>query len=79
MYAMVLTPLESTAPMHDTRQAFELAWASVYTTMGARPRVVAMDDVTFRYPVEVGSLLQLDTQVDLAEGMCYICKITHSA
>ena len=45
------------------REAFELAWANTCTHIRSRPCVIAMDDVMFRKPVEVGSLLFLSSQI----------------
>lgn len=44
------------------RQAFELAWANTYTFCRKRPFIVHMDDILFRAPVDVGSLLYMNSQ-----------------
>ncbi|XP_050792604.1 acyl-coenzyme A thioesterase 9, mitochondrial isoform X3 [Gopherus flavomarginatus] len=45
------------------RKAFELGWATASSYGGARPYVVAVDDIMFQRPVEIGSLLLLSAQV----------------
>ncbi len=47
------------------REAFELGWATTCVHVKARPSVVCMDDIYFRKPVEVGSLLYLSSQVSI--------------
>lgn len=50
------------------RKAFELGWATAFTYSSSRPFVVAVDDIMFQRPVEIGSLLFLASQV------CYTDK-----
>ncbi|KAK3896234.1 hypothetical protein Pcinc_000089 [Petrolisthes cinctipes] len=50
------------------RQAYELGWACAYTYSKQRPRVLHIDDILFRSPVEIGSLLYLNSQVVYTEG-----------
>ena len=50
------------------REAFELAWANAYLLAGAHPYFLALDDVTFHRPVEIGSLLHLTATVAFAPG-----------
>ena len=45
------------------RVAFETAWANAAALSHARPKVVDVDNIMFRKPVEVGSLLLLSSQV----------------
>ncbi|XP_064413304.1 acyl-CoA thioesterase 9, tandem duplicate 1 isoform X1 [Latimeria chalumnae] len=45
------------------RKAYELGWANACTYGGSRPYLVAVDDIMFRKPVEVGSLLYLSSQI----------------
>lgn len=45
------------------RNAFEVAWATVYVLSGRRPKTYHTDDIWFRKPVELGSLLHYDSQV----------------
>ncbi|XP_035567830.1 acyl-coenzyme A thioesterase 9, mitochondrial isoform X1 [Canis lupus baileyi] len=45
------------------RKAYELGWATACNFGGSRPFVVAVDDIMFQKPVEVGSLLFLSSQV----------------
>ncbi|XP_051543694.1 acyl-coenzyme A thioesterase 9, mitochondrial-like [Myxocyprinus asiaticus] len=41
------------------RKAYELGWANACAFAGCRPTLVAVDDILFRKPVEIGSLLLL--------------------
>ncbi|MGH0188657.1 UNVERIFIED_CONTAM: hypothetical protein FKN15_030863 [Acipenser sinensis] len=45
------------------RKAYELGWANACTYGGSRPHLVAVDDIMFQKPVEIGSLLFLSSQV----------------
>ncbi|KAL3255912.1 hypothetical protein MRX96_046647 [Rhipicephalus microplus] len=45
------------------RNAFELAWATTYILSGRRPKTYHTDDIWFRRPVELGSLLHYQSQV----------------
>jgi acyl-coenzyme A thioesterase 9 len=45
------------------RKAYELAWANAEVFGKARPRLCAVDDISFRRPVLIGSLLMLSSQV----------------
>jgi len=49
------------------RQAFELGWANTYTFSRGRPFCLHMDDIWFRAPVEVGSLLYFNSQIAYTE------------
>ncbi|XP_053165562.1 acyl-coenzyme A thioesterase 9, mitochondrial isoform X3 [Hemicordylus capensis] len=49
------------------RKAYELGWASAHSYGNSRPFVVAVDDIMFQKPVEVGSLLLLSSQVCYTE------------
>ncbi|KAM7181739.1 acyl-coenzyme A thioesterase 9, mitochondrial isoform 2-T2 [Macrochelys suwanniensis] len=49
------------------RKAFELGWATACSYGGSRPYVVAVDDIMFQRPVEIGSLLLLSAQVCYTE------------
>lgn len=51
------------------RKAYELGRANACAFAGCRPTVVAVDDILFRKPVEIGSLLMLSSQVCYTEGM----------
>ncbi|KAM4795685.1 acyl-coenzyme A thioesterase 9, mitochondrial [Rhinophrynus dorsalis] len=59
------------------RKAYELGWANACTYGGSRPYVVAVDDIIFQRPVEIGSLLFLSSQVCYTEGN-YIQVRVHS-
>ncbi|XP_034023993.1 acyl-CoA thioesterase 9, tandem duplicate 1 isoform X2 [Thalassophryne amazonica] len=50
------------------RKAYELAWANACSYGGCRPNLVAVDDILFQKPVEIGSLLLLSSQVCYTEG-----------
>lgn len=50
------------------RQAFELAWANTFVYSGQRPLTNHMDDILFRMPVDVGSLLYFNSQICYTEG-----------
>lgn len=45
------------------RQAFELAWANACLYSQTTPRITMVDDISFRKPVIIGSLLLLSSQV----------------
>ncbi|XP_027721624.1 acyl-coenzyme A thioesterase 9, mitochondrial isoform X1 [Vombatus ursinus] len=49
------------------RKAFELGWATAYHFAGSRPFIVAVDDIMFQRPVEIGSLLFFSSQVCFTE------------
>ncbi|XP_038658706.1 acyl-coenzyme A thioesterase 9, mitochondrial-like isoform X2 [Scyliorhinus canicula] len=59
------------------RKAFELAWANACIYGGSRPYPVAVDDILFQKPVEIGSLLYLSSQVCYTESN-YIQVRVHS-
>jgi hypothetical protein len=44
-------------------QAFELAWANTNVFGRCRPHCRHMDDIWFRQPVEVGSMLYYNSQI----------------
>lgn len=50
------------------RKAYELGWANAFSYCGSRPSLVAVDDILFQKPVEIGSLLLLSSQVCYTEG-----------
>ncbi|KAK3515510.1 hypothetical protein QTP70_024205 [Hemibagrus guttatus] len=49
------------------RKAYELGWTNACVFAGCRPVLVAVDDIMFRKPVEIGSLLLLSSQVCYTE------------
>ncbi|KAM4047497.1 LOW QUALITY PROTEIN: acyl-coenzyme A thioesterase 9, mitochondrial [Anomaloglossus baeobatrachus] len=59
------------------RKAYELGWATACSYGGSRPYVVAVDDIMFQRPVEIGSLLFLSSQVCYTESN-YIQIRVHS-
>ncbi|XP_068126156.1 acyl-coenzyme A thioesterase 9, mitochondrial isoform X2 [Hyperolius riggenbachi] len=50
------------------RKAYELGWATACSYGGSRPYLVAVDDIMFQRPVEIGSLLFLSSQVCYTEN-----------
>lgn len=50
------------------REAFELAYATAAIYLDARPLTLSSDDMAFRRPVPIGSMLFLNAQVVYAEG-----------
>lgn len=50
------------------RQAFEIAWCAGWSATRAQPKFLAMSDVVFLLPVEVGHMLTFDAEVDYAPG-----------
>ena len=50
------------------RQAFELAWTNACLYSQTTPRIVVVDDISFRKPVIIGSLLFLSSQVVYTEA-----------
>eukprot|EP00795_Rhopilema_esculentum_P012543 gene12543-3238_t len=50
------------------REAFELGWATTCVHIKSRPSIISMDDINFRKPVEVGSLLYLSSQIVFTDG-----------
>lgn len=50
------------------RSAYELAFCNASTFLHARPVLLALDEITFRKPVPIGSQLHLASQVVYAEG-----------
>lgn len=49
------------------RCAFELAWATAYIMSGRKPEIYHTDDIWFRRPVDVGSLLHYEAQAVYTE------------
>ena len=49
------------------RSAYELAWAESWSFSQCRPSCVAVDDIIFRKPVEIGSLLYLSQIIGITE------------
>lgn len=50
------------------RKAYELGWATACNFGGSRPFIVAVDDIMFQKPVEIGSLLFFSSQVCFTKG-----------
>lgn len=59
------------------RKAYELGWATACNFGGSQPFVVAVDDIMFQKPVEIGSLLFLSSQVCFTQDK-YIQVRVHS-
>ncbi|XP_065656297.1 acyl-coenzyme A thioesterase 9, mitochondrial isoform X3 [Hydra vulgaris] len=51
------------------REAFELAWANSCVYIKSIPNIITIDDIVFRKPVEVGSLLYLSSQIVFTKGL----------
>ncbi|XP_077199150.1 acyl-coenzyme A thioesterase 9, mitochondrial isoform X2 [Paroedura picta] len=49
------------------RKAYELGWATACSYGSSRPYVIAVDDIMFQRPVEIGSLLFFSSQVCYTE------------
>ncbi|RYY37050.1 hypothetical protein EON62_01350 [archaeon] len=50
------------------RNAFETAWSCAWLATGSLPKFLALDDITFLRPVEVGTLLRFDARLVYAPG-----------
>ncbi|OZJ06814.1 hypothetical protein BZG36_00001, partial [Bifiguratus adelaidae] len=50
------------------RRAYELAWANAAAFTKSRPVPLSLDDITFRKPVPIGTLLDLSSHVVYSEG-----------
>ncbi|OQV19676.1 Acyl-coenzyme A thioesterase 9, mitochondrial [Hypsibius exemplaris] len=50
------------------RNAFELAWSNAYMYCGSRPITMTVDDIKFRRPVDIGSLLLMSARLVYTEG-----------
>ncbi|ELT98028.1 hypothetical protein CAPTEDRAFT_123067 [Capitella teleta] len=57
------------------RQAFEIAWANACVYCKGRPSIVAVDDIIFKKPVEIGSLLYLSSQIVYTNGDHMLVKV----
>lgn len=57
------------------RKAFELAWANASLYSNTRPYIKTVDDILFRKPVEIGSLLFLSSQVVYTKGSMLQLKV----
>lgn len=61
------------------RRAFEVAWAAGWKATGAQPKFLALDDVSFQHPVEVGTLVRFDARLSHALGppaKTYVVSVT---
>ncbi|CBY21648.1 unnamed protein product [Oikopleura dioica] len=50
------------------RQSLELAWSVACTVSNGKHRIIFIDDILFKAPVEIGSILFLHSQVIYSEG-----------
>lgn len=50
------------------RLAFELAFCNASVFLKYRPTFIALDEISFRKPVSIGTLLSLDSQIAYSEG-----------
>ncbi|XP_032787008.1 acyl-coenzyme A thioesterase 9, mitochondrial isoform X1 [Daphnia magna] len=58
------------------RLAVELAWANCYVYCKSLPTVVHVDDILFRKPVEIGSLLYFSSQVVYTQGHYVMVRVS---
>jgi acyl-coenzyme A thioesterase 9 len=61
------------------RRAFETAWAAGWKATGALPKFLALDDISFQHPVEVGTLVRFDARLSHALGpphKTYVVSVT---
>nr|CAH0100913.1 unnamed protein product [Daphnia galeata] len=58
------------------RLAIELAWANGYVYCKSLPTLVHVDDILFRKPVEIGSLLYFSSQVVYTQGHYVMIRVT---
>jgi len=58
------------------RQAFELGWALAFVQSKSRPQLMNVDDIWFRKPVEIGSMLYLQAQVVYGGGDYYMIRVS---
>ena len=49
------------------KAAYEIAWSCGWRATGVAPQFLALDAVTFRAPVDVGTLLRMDAQIAFAD------------
>lgn len=57
------------------RKAYELGWANAALYCKARPVLKVVDDIVFRKPVEIGSLLFFSSQIVYTEGPLLQVKV----
>jgi len=50
------------------RLAYELAFCNASVFISSRPTFLALDEISFRKPVSIGTFLALDSQIVYAEG-----------
>jgi acyl-coenzyme A thioesterase 9 len=50
------------------REAYELAYVAAMKFLKARPLTVCLDEISFRQPVRIGSILTYDAEVVYSEG-----------
>lgn len=58
------------------RLAVELAWANSYVYCKSLPVLVHVDDILFRKPVEIGSLLYFSSQVVYTQGQFVMVRVS---
>jgi acyl-coenzyme A thioesterase 9 len=57
------------------RQGFELGWVNACMFSGSLVDISVVDDITFRRPVIIGSLLFLSSQVVYTQGNSILVKV----
>ena len=60
------------------RQGFELAFSTSYLFAKSQPSFVALDDITFYKPVEIGDILKLKSTVTYTEGRFLLVEVIAS-
>eukprot|EP00049_Salpingoeca_infusionum_P003899 m.72305 g.72305 ORF g.72305 m.72305 type:complete len:477 (-) comp12328_c0_seq4:1856-3286(-) len=50
------------------KEAFELAWMTAFQLLGTHPFFLAVDDISFRLPVKIGSILRFSSRVTYSAG-----------
>jgi len=58
------------------REAYTLAWANAHSFCESRPWFLALDQVDFHKPVEIGSILTFNSQVIYSEGHAFCVMVT---
>lgn len=61
------------------RQAYELAWANACQFSKTTPRISIVDDITFKKPVFIGSLLFLNSQIVCTDANHMLIKVLAQA
>lgn len=57
------------------RQAYELSWSNASWYSKTRPRIKLVDDISFKKPVLIGSLLFLSSQIVCTDSKHMLIKV----